>query len=650
MLTTERGAAGEHRELAEFLRQEAEAIGRAAARQATATLPVGGTGARRRLAAVFGDHLRDLSRLLDSYGEEGVRLYGEHLRGHASVRRSQGLAIHEAIEEEAFLLEAALEVWGRRRGPAPLAVTRLLSLAFAESAGQVADVWLTYQRSESVRFQEAALLETIVHHLEEAILVIEADGRLSYATPSLLRVLGVHPRQFVGITDDKLHELLLELEVRTREGQPLRLEDLPHRVALRLRRPVLEEQLHLRRPNGDRAVLEVYAAPVFDEEQELRGAVVTLRDQTERFRYVQELERALAEVREMQARLLSRSRLEALGELAGSAAHAMNNLLNVLTLRLPRLHELPGGTEEAAVLERSVREMAGVVGRLQEFAAVRPPRVARTTDLNHVVEEALALTRAQFAPGTGTAIEARLGDVPPVWAERELLAELLTALLLGVRDAAPTGSTLRLQTEPEGRHALVRVSAAPVEQLDSLERLFEPLAAGGGLSLGMSRQAARSWGGDLAARAGEDRALVFELRLRAAPAEQPAAEQRPERPAPAKRASRVLVVDDDADNAAVCAELLRDTGVEVATAGSAEEAVRVAAELRPDGALVDLLLPDRDGWSVARELQARYPGVRIAVVSGLAAEASPEAAEVEAVFRKPLDPATLLNFLGLEMP
>ena len=66
----------------------------------------------------------------------------------------------------------------------------------------------------------------------------------------------------------------------------------------------------------------------------------------------------------------------------------------------------------------------------------------------------------------------------------------------------------------------------------------------------------------------------------------------------------VLVVDDDASFRDLAARVLAGWGhVVVGEAGSVEEALARAAELRPDTALVDIGLPDGDGFALAQQLR-----------------------------------------------
>ena len=90
-------------------------------------------------------------------------------------------------------------------------------------------------------------------------------------------------------------------------------------------------------------------------------------------------------------------------------------------------------------------------------------------------------------------------------------------------------------------------------------------------------------------------------------------------------ASRVLVIeDDDAAREALC-EHLRSTGWTVQSAGTGAEALAAAEAERPDAVLLDLVIPEPDGFEVLERLHARTPTLPVIVTSALS--------EAEAVVR-----------------
>jgi CheY-like chemotaxis protein len=80
--------------------------------------------------------------------------------------------------------------------------------------------------------------------------------------------------------------------------------------------------------------------------------------------------------------------------------------------------------------------------------------------------------------------------------------------------------------------------------------------------------------------------------------------------------NRILVVDDSPGFRAMAAGLLTERGFDVlAAAGDGEQALAAVADQCPDGILLDVNLPGRDGFAVAASLAAACPGVRIVLTS-----------------------------------
>jgi two-component system, OmpR family, response regulator len=71
------------------------------------------------------------------------------------------------------------------------------------------------------------------------------------------------------------------------------------------------------------------------------------------------------------------------------------------------------------------------------------------------------------------------------------------------------------------------------------------------------------------------------------------------------RAARLLVVDDEATLLELLSGSLRFAGYEVVTAASGAEALRVASSSTPDLVLLDVMMPDGDGFEVVRRMRSR---------------------------------------------
>jgi two-component system, OmpR family, response regulator len=81
----------------------------------------------------------------------------------------------------------------------------------------------------------------------------------------------------------------------------------------------------------------------------------------------------------------------------------------------------------------------------------------------------------------------------------------------------------------------------------------------------------------------------------------------------AERLTRVLVVDDEPNICALLSATLRLLEFDVRVAGGGHEALAVAAEFEPDLVVLDVMLPDLDGFQVAQRLRSG-PGPHVPVL------------------------------------
>jgi len=111
--------------------------------------------------------------------------------------------------------------------------------------------------------------------------------------------------------------------------------------------------------------------------------------------------------------------------------------------------------------------------------------------------------------------------------------------------------------------------------------------------------------------------------------------------------SLILIVEDDEDSREVYKEILEANGFEVETATSGTEGLRLARELHPGAILMDISIPEMDGWAVTSRLKAD-PDTRHIPVIVVTAYAFPEdrtradAIGCEGFLTKPCEPSRVL--------
>jgi two-component system, OmpR family, response regulator VicR len=88
----------------------------------------------------------------------------------------------------------------------------------------------------------------------------------------------------------------------------------------------------------------------------------------------------------------------------------------------------------------------------------------------------------------------------------------------------------------------------------------------------------------------------------------------------AAQKTKILVVDDNKDNADIIRDYLESRGEDITVAYSGDEALEAFETIRPGLVLLDVMMPGKDGWEVCREMKA-HPElggkVRIIMVTAL---------------------------------
>jgi DNA-binding response OmpR family regulator len=116
----------------------------------------------------------------------------------------------------------------------------------------------------------------------------------------------------------------------------------------------------------------------------------------------------------------------------------------------------------------------------------------------------------------------------------------------------------------------------------------------------------------------------------------------------------VLIAEDDAHMRFALRRLLEQKGYRCAEAANGRQAVDLALALPPQCVLLDLAIPELDGFSVARQLRSdpRTAGAHIHCVTGLVDAKTRERAHqagCEQFLTKPLDPSQLLAVVGQQV-
>jgi signal transduction histidine kinase len=368
-----------------------------------------------------------------------------------------------------------------------------------------------------------------------------------------------------------------------------------------------------------------------------RGEDVRLHDpgRVEEIARLHDALRAAASALRERAELLEREKaaLQAADrgkdEFLAMLSHELRNPLAALTAAAHVL-KLANPADAAAVkargvVERQTKHMARLVGDLLDISRVAMGKVALERERFNLLEVVGNLLNVWRASGRLERHKVML-DVKPVWvdADRARIEQILSNLLDNAVKFTPAGKRISVAVAREGEWALLRVSdegeglpAGSAERMFDLfvqgERGLDRAAGGLGVGLALVKRLTELHGGAVTALSrGSGQGASFTVRLPAVEPSTPAVvEEADTRVTP----RRVLIVEDNDDARHMLHEALVFSGHEVRAARDGASGLAAAAESRPDVALIDIGLPDLDGYEVARRLRAAPGGRRIGLIA-----------------------------------
>jgi CheY-like chemotaxis protein len=197
---------------------------------------------------------------------------------------------------------------------------------------------------------------------------------------------------------------------------------------------------------------------------------------------------------------------------------------------------------------------------------------------------------------------------------------------------------------------------------DKLARVFEPFTqldrslerSKGGLGIGLAlvKRLVEMHGGEIQAQsAGPGQGSCFVVRLPLSAEQGVLRVMAAAGPLPALGRRRILIADDNHDAATSLGILLNDAGYDVRTVADGGQALEMAAQFRPDIALLDIGMPVLNGYEVARQVRQQPWGhavLLVALTGWGGAEHRQQTAKVgfDHHLTKPVDPAALTRLLA----
>ena len=505
------------------------------------------------------------------------------------------------------------------------------------------------READAQRVAEQALAEArhhlaaIVESSDDAIVALTLQGTITSWNQGATRIFGHTAAEMIGrpittIIPPELHHEEADILARIRAG-----ERVEHYETVRLAK------------GGARLDISLTVSPVRDRSGTVVGASKVARDITERKLAL----RALAEA--------DRRKDEFLAILAHELRNPLAPIRYALSITKEQSADETQRRRAEAVIERQVAHMARLLDDLLDVSRIARGRVElrkKWIDLTSAIGAAIDTARP-LLDAKGQALVLDLPREPlRLEADPVRVSQILSNLLTNAAKYSGPGAQVQLRAWREGgeiglavRDDGIGISADMLPKLFTMFTQAEPARqrSEGGLGIGLAlvRAFAELHGGRAEARsAGPGKGSEFRVWLPVGTA--PPRADAPGAIANDRRASRlrVLVADDNEDNAETCAALVRLWGHEVRVARDGDEALAIAEAYRPQVAVLDIGMPLMSGYQVAEALRASPWGAAVSLiaVTGWGQDEDRRkaaAAGFDHHLSKPVDPERLREMLEL---
>ncbi|MBN3764182.1 hybrid sensor histidine kinase/response regulator [Burkholderia sp. Ac-20365] len=349
----------------------------------------------------------------------------------------------------------------------------------------------------------------------------------------------------------------------------------------------------------------------------LAGAALTLLDAQQ----AAEAEAAAAQ----QARRALEDAAHRRDEFIAMLGHELRNPMAPIDSSIAALRLLCAGEEQAtdvlAIAQRQMRQLRTLVDDLLDAARLRHGKLAikySRTSLNEIVYDAITALKHHIDARKHRLVIDGLDQPVHVRADHVRLSQVVGNLLSNAAKYTPAGGTLRLgvQTGADAHDGMVSIViedngvGMSREALDHVFELFAQSPSSmrrseGGLGIGLAvvKRLVELHDGTIALDSqGIGRGTRVTLRLPILDRDPRVAHETTVIASAAP--SRILLVDDNADALDALHLLLELEGHQVIVARSGHDALKIAEKEAPEIGIIDIGMPEMDGFEVARAIRA----------------------------------------------
>jgi len=555
-----------------------------------------------------GLHVRHMNRRLSAMGERTLDAdVGSSIWDILPDMRTElEPRLHEVLEARRMVADIDVAVHSKT-SPARLREFQfgfypLPTAAGAGTAGAglvVTDVTIRKRVERRLRESEERF-RTLIETSAAIVWTTTSSGELSGPQPSWTAFTGQAPAEFAGLgwlqavhPDDR--DATVEAWNQAVAGHALYAID--HR---------------LRRADGEWRTMAVRGVPILDD-GETREWVGTHTDITERKRAEEELSAAKSA-----AEAANRAKSQFLANMSHELRTPLSAVIGYSEMMEEEMEEAgdEGLLGDVRKIQSNARHLLSLINDVLDLSKIEAERMttfAETFAVEELVRGVASTVESLVQQKSNEIVLDLAPDLGEMHTDQVKLRQCLFNL---VSNAAKftEGGRIVLRATRSGNEVVFSVADSGIgmtpEQLEGLFQRFSQADVsttrrfgGTGLGLAITRAFCHLLGGDVQVTSTYGEGSTFTIRLPAEMPEQPAEEA--EAPSPAGSGQHVvLVVDDDPAQRDLLTRFLEREGFSVRTAADGRTGIELARTQHPRAILLDVMMPQMDGWSVLSALKA----------------------------------------------
>lgn len=478
-----------------------------------------------------------------------------------------------------------------------------------DDAGNPVGAVLVFRDASDRKASEVALahLAAIVESSDDAIVSKSLDGIIRSWNSGAQRLFGYSPTEAIGnsitliIPLDRLDE---EREILARISKGERVE---HFETVRVAR------------DGRKIDISLTISPIRDSSGRIVGASKVARDITDR----RHAEAARVEADQRKDQFIALLAHELRNPLA-----PLRNGLQVIKLAG---HDPNAVAQAGEMMDRQLEHMVRLIDDLLDISRITQNKMElrrAAVLLTDVISSAVETVRPAIEKAGHQFTVSLPKEEIVLDADLTRLAQVFGNLLTNSTKFTSSGGQIWLTAERQGNEAVVSVKdtgiGIPTESLPNIFDMFsqvgrsvDPSAGGLGIGLALVKALVEMHGGTVRAESeGPGKGTIFTVRIPAlaTATDTPEASVGGGTPATGTR-QRVLVADDSQDSAISMGMLLKLLGNDVRVAHDGAEAVAIAETFRPEVILMDLGMPELNGYEATQRIRQESWGKGIIIIA-----------------------------------